>query len=223
MHKVNELYSKKVINQTNGEGVAAVSDIVLSADAQRIVALVVGGGAFSGDEQVIRWDKIISIGEYVIVDGVEPFAATGEDMKIADLREQAHQITGKVVISSSGERVGTVGDMFFDDGGRIVGYEIKQGGIFGGSNPILPAEFVHSVGKDAIIAERAELLDRDMAEEQWNAATERAVGAPDTLQAPTLDAPARDVPRDLPPPIADETRRATEPLDQIDDPRGRLR
>jgi sporulation protein YlmC with PRC-barrel domain len=214
MHKVNELYGKQVINQANGEGVAAVRDVVLSADAQRIVALVVGGGAWSSDEQAIRWDKIVSIGEYVIVESVEPFAATGEDMEIADLREQAHRITGKTVISSSGERVGTVGDMFFDDRGAIVGYEIKQGGMFGGgSNPILPAKHVRSVGKDAVIADQAELIDHDAAEGHWNA-TERAVGAPDRLQAPTLDTQPRDIPRDLPPPIGDETRHITQPLDK---------
>jgi sporulation protein YlmC with PRC-barrel domain len=218
MHKVNELYGKQVINQATGEGVAGVRDVVLSADAQRIVALVVGGGAWSSDEQVIRWDKIVSIGEYVIVESVEPFAATGKDMEIADLREQAHRITGKTVISSSGERVGTVGDMFFDDRGTIVGYEIKQGGMFGGgSNPILPAQHVRSVGKDAVIADQAELIDQDAAEGHWNVGAERAVRAPDRLQAPTLDTP-----RDLPPP-ADETRPITQPLDEPNHRRGDMR
>ena len=221
MNKVNELYGKKVINQSNGEGVAAVRDVVLSPDAQRIVALVVGGGTFSSDEQVIRWDKIVSIGEYVIVQSVEPFSATGEDMEVADLRDQAHRITGKTVISNDGERMGTVGDMFFDERGTIAGYEIKQGGVFGNSaNPILPARYVHSVGKDAVIADRAELVDREAFEAQTGTLDTREVGAPPSLHAPDMGVrrPADDLP-----PIEDDPRRITQPIDLPPNPRDDLR
>jgi uncharacterized protein YrrD len=194
MRKVNELFGKKVINQANGEAIAAVRDIVLSDDARRIVALVVGDGGWSKDEQVIRWSAIISVGDYVIVEGMAPFAAAGEDAEIAGLREHAHTITGKTVISSAGERVGTVGDMYFADSGEIAGYEIKQG-MFG-SNPILPATRVQAVGKDAIIVDSAELIDAEDFEQRRGEPRERVVGGVSGAYAPDLAAPTLGQPRD---------------------------
>jgi uncharacterized protein YrrD len=205
MYKVNDLYGKKVINQATGEGVASVSDVVLSDDAQHIVALVAGGGTFSSDEQIIPWDRIVSIGDYVIAQSIEPMMDSGLHPEISSLREQAQRITGKTVISGSGERIGTVGDMFFAPNGTITGYEIKQGGMFGGKDtPILPARDIHSIGKDAIIAERGELVDREAFDAQWNTPADRAVGAP-PLRAPDMHSSRQA--GDLPPPPHDEPRR----------------
>ena len=72
MKKVNDLFNKRVINQATGNPMDSVRDVVLSDDGRRIVALVVGGGSRSHDDQIIRWDSIISVGEDVIVDGRTP-------------------------------------------------------------------------------------------------------------------------------------------------------
>lgn len=222
MHKVNDLYGKQVINQSTGERVAAVRDVVLDADARRIVALVVGDGMWSKEERVIRWDTITSIGDYVIAEGSQPFAVIDEDAEVADLRKQAHQITGTMIVSSTGERLGAAGDMFYDESGAIAGYAIKQG-IMGNSDdaPFLAAEQIQAVGKDAIIANvsdlaalhTAELLaaipEEPSVEESRNPARveqrERVVGDPpeetryDPVEPPA-DGPAKPLPverRDL--------------------------
>jgi uncharacterized protein YrrD len=153
MHKVNDMYGKEVINQSTGERVAAMRDVILSDDARRIVAVGVGGGMWSKEERSVRWETVTSVGDFVIADGSEPFPIVDEDATIAELRKQANQITGTMILSSSGERLGTVGDMYYEQDGTVSGYSIKQGILDSSRDaPFLPAEHIQVVGKDAIIA-----------------------------------------------------------------------
>jgi uncharacterized protein YrrD len=157
MRKVNDLYGKQVISQATGEKVASIRDIIMSEDVRRIVALVVGDGMWANDERAIRWDTVISVGDFVIVEGITPFAPVAEDAEIAELRKQSSQITGTMVVTTTGERLGTIGDMFFNNRGQIIGYSIKQGMIGSSDDPFLPAEQVQVIGKDAVIATSSEL------------------------------------------------------------------
>jgi uncharacterized protein YrrD len=157
MRKVNELYGKQVINQASGEKVAAVRDIIMSDDSRQIIALVVGDGMWANDERVVRWETVISVGDFVIVEGTTPFAPLTEDAEIHELRKQSNKITGTMVVTSTGEKLGTIGDMFFNNRGQITGYSIKQGMMGSSEDPFLPAEQVQVIGKDAVIATSSEL------------------------------------------------------------------
>jgi uncharacterized protein YrrD len=150
MQKVNDLFGKRVISRQTGDQLATVRDVVLDTQARRIMALVIGGGR-SGDEQVVRREQILGMGEFIIVDGAGPFPASDADAEIAELREGAEKITGKKIISDAGEQLGTVGDMYFSRSGAIVGFELKHG-LFAGSDPqVIRGADVQAVGKDAVI------------------------------------------------------------------------
>lgn len=159
MRKVNDLFGKQVINQATGERIAPVRDIVLSADMRQITALVLATGGLFSDDRVVRWPAIISLGDVIVIDGAAPVVAAKEDAEVAELRKQSFQITGAAVINAAGEKIGTVNNIFFDDGGRVLGYEVKQGMLSGlTGNQFLPAENIQTIGKDAVITNGAELL-----------------------------------------------------------------
>jgi uncharacterized protein YrrD len=149
MQKINDLFGKRVISQQTGDQLATVRDVVLDRQAHRIVALIIGERA--GEEQVVRRERILGMGEFIIVDGAGPFPTGDSDGEIVDLREGAEKITGKKIISTSGEQLGTVGDMYFSRSGAIIGFELKHG-LFSGSDPqVIKAADVQAVGKDAVI------------------------------------------------------------------------
>jgi len=153
MHKVNDLFGTEVINQTTGDHIAPVRDIVLAADLRQIAALILGPGGLFNDELVVRWPAIISLGDVIVVTVTTPLLTIKEDAEVAELRKLAVRISGVAVITTTGDRLGTVSDIGFDDQGRVLGYEINQGGL--GSligHRFLPSEHVQTVGKDAIIS-----------------------------------------------------------------------
>lgn len=158
MHKVNDLFGTEVINQTTGDRIAPVRDVVLSADLRQIPALVLGDGGLFSAQLVVRWPAIISLGDVIVVAGTTPLPTINEDAEIAELRKRAVRITGVAVITATGERLGTVSDIGFDDQGHVLGYEIAHG-VLGGliGQRFLPSEQIQSVGKDAIITTSTEL------------------------------------------------------------------
>ncbi|NTU82436.1 MAG: hypothetical protein HGA45_24195 [Chloroflexales bacterium] len=150
MQKMNELFGKRVINQLTGDQIASVREVVLDSEARQIVALVLTSGR-SSDEQVVRMEHILGMGEFVVVDGTRPLQPSADDSEIVTLRQSAQQITGKKLMSVTGEQVGTVGDMYVGRGGAIVAFELKHG-PFGGADPqVFRASDVQTVGKDAVI------------------------------------------------------------------------
>lgn len=158
MYKVNNLFGTQVINQTTGDRIAPVQDVVLTTDLRQIAALVLGAGGLFSDELVVRWSAVISLGDVLVVAGTTPLPTIKEDAEVAELRKQAVRITGVAVITATGERLGTVNDIGFDDQGRVLGFEISHG-LLGGliGQRFLPSEQVQSVGKDAIITTAAKL------------------------------------------------------------------
>jgi uncharacterized protein YrrD len=151
MQKMNELFGKRVISQLTGEQIATVREVVLDPEARQIVALIISGGRSSG-EQVVRMGQILGIGEYLVVDTARPLQASAGDAEVVELRKGAEQITGKKLMSASGEQFGTVGDMYLNRRGAIVGFELKHGRFSGGEPQVIRAADIQAVGKDAVIA-----------------------------------------------------------------------
>ncbi|MGB3682430.1 MAG: PRC-barrel domain-containing protein [Rubrobacteraceae bacterium] len=154
MQKVNELFEKDVVAQSSGEKLAKVRDLVFDGEASRLVAMLIAGSTPFGGTQVVRWNMVVSTGDVVVVTG-EDLPNLGDEPEVDALHRSGRHITGTDIVTEEGEKVGAVGDIFVDDRGVVVGYEVKQGLL--SSNKFLPVEKVRSAGKDAIIAIDADL------------------------------------------------------------------
>lgn len=158
MRKANELIGKSIVNQATGERLATVRDLVFQPDARSVAAILVDSGGWFRDAQVIAWDAIVSIADVVMVRGDQPIQRASEAPQISDELRQDMQMTNTAIVSEAGERIGTVGDLFINEAGQVVGYEIKQGFVSDlGGRKFLPATNVKTVGKDALIADVADL------------------------------------------------------------------
>jgi sporulation protein YlmC with PRC-barrel domain len=105
MQKMNELFGKRVISQMTGDQVATVREVVLDPEARKIVALIINSGR-SSNEQVVRMGRILGMGEFIVVDGTQPFEASVGDPEIVELRKGAAQITGKKIMSAASGLLG---------------------------------------------------------------------------------------------------------------------
>ncbi len=179
MQKVNQLYGKDVIHQGTGNRIATVRDIVLDAELHHIVALLVDERNLLNTSYVVRWSAVVSVGDVIIIDSVLPLAAVSEDAEVADLIGQANRITGTTIISDGGQQIGTIGDLFIDEQGTIVGYEVKRGFFTDlGGRKFMPVTNVQVIGADAVIATAAELETVKQAERAQD--------------VPTMPAPQRE-------------------------------
>jgi uncharacterized protein YrrD len=158
MRKTKELIGKHIVNQATGEQLATVQDVILDNDARHVVAVLTDSGGWFRDAKVVLWNTVASVGDVIVVRGGTTEIMAGTDPELAYLLEAKTPMTGTTIISDGGERIGTVGDLFTDDAGNVVGYEVRQGLINDLSGrKFLPVDNVHAVGKDAIIADPADL------------------------------------------------------------------
>lgn len=155
MRKAKDLIGKAIVHQTTGEHLATVRDLIFEQNAHSIAAILVDSGGWFRDARVITWDHVVTISDVVMVTGDHPVEKASDSPDLAEQLKADVRLTGLPIMSDSGERIGTIGDLYINDAGEVVGYEVKQG--FLSSNKFLFADHVQSIGKDAMIADTLEL------------------------------------------------------------------
>lgn len=127
--------------------------------SRNVSALVVDSGGWFRDARVVPWSAIVSIGDVIIVQGDKPVMVASQSPALKQDLQHDARITGAPIVTDTGERIGTVGDLFINDRGNVVGYEVKQGFVSDlTGRKFLLADQVQSVGKDAVIAAAPEEL-----------------------------------------------------------------
>ena len=152
MRKANELIGKTIVQQGSGDRIATVYDVVVDDEVRRVVALLIQTGGWLRDARVVPWTRITGIGDVILVGGDAPVIVKASDTEIADQVKQNVRISGTAIVTDGGERIGTVGDLFIDDDGRVLGYEVKQGLLSLAGRKFLPVGEVQAIGQDAVIA-----------------------------------------------------------------------
>ena len=164
MYRANTILGKAIINQATGEHLAAVGDIVFSADGRSVVALLTDTKGLFSHPKVIPWSAIESIGDVVVANSEEPFRHVYDDSEVDTLAREAARITGRPVISPQGARIGAVADVLLNDDGTVTGYEVKRDGLFR-QPKFLSIQAVNTIGRDAIIGDETALTSMSSAVE----------------------------------------------------------
>ncbi len=127
MPTAKDLNKKPIYSVTDGTKLGEIKDLYLDADTTAITAVLVGKeGVFTKTMKVIRRSDVRTI-------GVDCWLAHGEaevmDLKdvdgaddfqlVSDLRKREMETTG-------GTKIGTVGDVAFDDDDSVVGFTLAK-------------------------------------------------------------------------------------------------
>ena len=157
MRKSKELIGKTIVHQETGDKVAIVYDVIFDAEARNVLALLIETGGWFRDARIVPWSRVTSISDVILVRGDSPVVVKASESEVAGQIAQDPHITGVTIVSDTGEKVGTVGDLLINDRGEVQGYEVKQGVISLAGHKFLPVNQVQAVGPDAVIAPTADL------------------------------------------------------------------
>lgn len=158
MFRAKELIGKAIVHQATGERLASVYDLVFTPDTRNVSAIVVDSGGWFRDARVVPWSAVASIGDVIIAQGDKPIIVASESPALQQDMQHNARITGVPIVTDTGERVGTVGDLFINERGNVIGYEVKQGFVSDlTGRKFLPVDQVQNVGKDAVISAATEL------------------------------------------------------------------
>jgi len=155
MRKAKELIGKSIVNQSTGERIASVHDLVFDTNAHAVAALLVDSGGWFRDARVVCWDTVTSISDVVMVQGEHPVITASSAPHLDEMLKRDIRLSGIPIVTETGERIGLVGDLYINDAGEVVGYEVNQGFMSG--RKFLFTDQVQTVGRDALIADAGEL------------------------------------------------------------------
>ena len=150
MLRLSELVGRNVVSQDAGAKVGEVADVLV--DGSGVVGLVLAGGVFAS-ERVLPFNAVAVFGEDTVIasTGTAIVDAT-QWVKSGVTAQRLSAVRRKQILTTAGQMLGTVGDVYVETTGTVAGYDVETRGLGGlvTHHKILPAEGV-TIGMDALV------------------------------------------------------------------------
>ncbi|MBZ9714347.1 PRC-barrel domain-containing protein [Deinococcus multiflagellatus] len=131
MIKGKDLLGRPIVAVGSGERIDRVHDVIFDHQANQVLGLLVDEGGWFSAAKVVPFERIRSIGEDAIMIGTpDDVTTTREDGRLKDALDSKVSLVGLTLLTTDGQNLGKIADVFFDDHtGRVEGYE-ATGGLF---------------------------------------------------------------------------------------------
>ena len=133
MRKGKSIIGLNIISQNDATELGHVRDLIFDHDTDELLALLVSEKDLFGliEAQIVPWSEVRAIGpNAVMVPSSESKIKAGDFPRVNDVMNRETALSGTRIVTSEGQEIGTLADMYIDDEtGKIVGYEVS-GGFF---------------------------------------------------------------------------------------------
>lgn len=155
MHRGKEVLNKRIVSMDGDVHADHVRDLIFDPHGQRLLALLVDEGGWFHAAKVVPFDRIRSIGEdAVMVDSLNAIVSAQDVPGMSDILSGNHKLIGTPLMTTDGEDLGQLADLYFDEStGHVTGYDMS-GGIFadmGSGRSFVPAAAELLLGKDVAL------------------------------------------------------------------------
>lgn len=164
----SELLDMPVFSTSRGETVGTVRNIVIDPQEKRLLALTVEKRGWYQEVRVIPAARVLSLGVDVV--NIDEKCAAGRVANLPRIVEYMHHpcnLVGNRLVSDDGQSLGRVERCYLDrDSGRISRLMLT-GGWLGNlwlGRVFVPAQYIRSIGPEAVVVERRCLEDLQLKE-----------------------------------------------------------
>jgi uncharacterized protein YrrD len=180
MRKGKSVEGLKVIGQEDGTALGTVKDVIFDHETNEVLGLLLSEKELFGliDAHVVLWSTVRKIGpDAIVVISRESVISAGDSPRIHEEITGHNSLVGRQIHTNEGRALGNFSDIYFEDDGRIVGYEISTGliGDAMSGRRFMPVPSQWTLGEDVA------LVPPEVGEQLDNA-------APGGLQAATASA-----------------------------------
>lgn len=163
MRKGKNVVGQSVVSYNDGRKLESVKDVLLGETNTSIVALLVDEGGLLSSSRVVPMEAVHSFGrDAVVITGSEAVVSASADPEVKAIVNRNDKLLGKRVMTNTGDLLGTISDMYFQERtGQIAGFEVS-GGILGDiarGTSYLALEEIENIGPDVIFV-RPEVSDK---------------------------------------------------------------
>ncbi|PNY80513.1 PRC-barrel domain-containing protein [Deinococcus koreensis] len=155
MIKGKDILGRHIVAVSNGERLDTVRDVVFDHQANQVLALLVDEGGWFSAAKAVPFGSIRSFGEdAVMVGSAEDITTSRDDVRLKEALEAKQSLIGMTLLTSDGQDLGKIADVYFDEQtGKVEGYE-ATGGLFSdlsSGRTFVPAPTDVQIGTDAAI------------------------------------------------------------------------
>ncbi len=196
MRKGKSLSGLKIVGQADGADLGAVRTVIFDHESSRVLGLLISEKELFGliDAQVVPWEAVRIIGkDDVMVSGRDALIKAHEDPRIAEELDAENTLVGRPIHTTDGKDLGTLSDIYFNESGDIVGYEVS-GGLFSDAmsgRHYMPVPDSFTLGEDIALVPPSvgEQMERQKAEDPGGikGATASAAGTVSETYATAAD------------------------------------
>lgn len=154
MRKGKTLIGQSIVSFAEGRKLDSVKDLLMSQNNDSIVALLVDEGGLMSSSRVVPLEAVKSFGrDAVVIDDAQAVTTASADPEVKAILNRNDQLLGKKVLTDTGDALGGIADIYFDDSdGRILGFEVS-GGLLGDiarGTSYLAVDEIERLGPDVI-------------------------------------------------------------------------
>ncbi len=154
MRKGKNVVGQAVVSFEEGRRIDTVKDLLISESNDAIIALLVDEGGLLSSSRVVSIDSVRSFGrDAVVIGDATSVVSASEDREVRSIIERKDKLLGKRVVTDTGDVMGSVSDVYFEEGsGRILGFEVSGGmlGDMARGTSFLAVEEIERLGPDVI-------------------------------------------------------------------------
>ncbi|WP_309573355.1 PRC-barrel domain-containing protein [Deinococcus sp.] len=155
MIKGKDILGRPIVAVSNGEKVDTVHDVVFDHNANQVLGLLVDEGGWFSSAKAVPFAAIKSFGEdAVMIGSADDVTTSREDGQLKEALDAKHSLIGMKLLTSDGQDLGRIADVYFDEQtGHVMGYE-ATGGLFSdmsSGRTFVPAPEEVQIGEDAAI------------------------------------------------------------------------
>jgi len=152
MRRGKEVIGKKIVAFSGDVHADHVRDLIFDTTGQRLLGLLVDEGGWFHAAQVLPFEQVESIGEdAVMITDLNAVVSARDVPGLSEVLSGNHKLIGTQLMTTDGEDLGSLADLYFDEQtGQVTGYDVS-GGIFSdlsGGRSFVPASNDFQLGKD---------------------------------------------------------------------------
>jgi uncharacterized protein YrrD len=201
-HTAKGLLGQPVITLDAGKRVGSIQEIIYNTVENRVTAIILSKPPVAGSAKAVSADHILLFGaDVTLVDSEGSVVALSEEHVVRATARASTNVIRTQVITTDGRRLGVVSDIFLDDKGCILGYQLSHSVIRDvlRGKPFVPVVAIGAVGEDAVLVDSQAL--RPLRQEPIAGTGEAAPGSEPEEGAASLEV----APGDEPPPDPQDT------------------
>jgi uncharacterized protein YrrD len=154
MRKGKNVVGQAVVSFEEGRRIDTVKDLLISESNDGIVALLVDEGGLLSSSRVVSIEAVRSFGrDAVVIGDAKSVIPASDDPEVRSIINRKEKLLGKRVVTDTGDLMGSVSDVYFEEGtGRILGFEVSGGmlGDMARGTSFLAVEEIERLGPDVI-------------------------------------------------------------------------